>query len=451
MRAANFVLSLGLLIFLSACAHAPPAPTPGCALAAYPLLVSPNHPKAPGDPPSLEEAVEAALVDSPALPQVLALSGGSQHGAFGAGYFNGLRTVPTYQVVTGVSTGALQSTLIFLANQPVPRDRHYPPHMTRPGLKPGTSNLDDLYLAYSIEKESDLVDIGSFGELGGVVRGSIGRFGPLRGLAEGLISDETIRQVAAEGLDNKRMLLVGVVDVDDGQGYAIDLTELAGRSRDNEMEIGAIRRCFVDALVASSSVPLAVPPVTLETRTRTDIRTGRHDVRRDLYIDGGARFGLFWEQLRKVTDTTRPAAITGIVNGRLYGSDWTSKGKKVEKWSALSLGLRAVGILENQVYRFSVAGLESSVVPGGSLKLAFIANNCLPAGRPDCVAGTLPGEGPPEAFQYLGKSCGAWSDEDDRLDHPTEFHPRYMRCLLAYGKHRGEGAGSWNLKLPTAP
>jgi predicted acylesterase/phospholipase RssA len=445
-----FFLPIFLLLLLPACAHVPPAPTAGCRLNAYPLLVSPNHPHAFGEPPRIDEVLSEALRPRPGtpsgLPEVLVLSGGSQHGAFGAGFFRGLAAVPDYRVVTGVSTGSLQSTFLFLANHAPPTDRLYQPFMRGQAVAPGTSNIDDLFLAYSISKESDLVDIGSFGEAGGVIRGSIGRFEPLRAAASGLISDQTIRAVGEEGTKNHRLLMVGVVDVIDGQGYAIDLTELAGRALTGEMPMAQIRHCYVDALVASSSVPLAVPPVSLETKVKDGVA-------HDLYIDGGARFGVFWEQLREITDTKRPANVTAIVNGSLYGDPWTSKGRPVEKWSALNLGMRAVSILENQVYRFSVDEVERSVQPGGTLRLAFISNECRPKERPGCADGLLPSEGEPNDFDFqqagAKHNCGDWSKEDDRLTKPTEFHPFYMRCLLAYGRHRGEGP-LWNLVLPVA-
>jgi predicted acylesterase/phospholipase RssA len=435
----SFFVSGLLLLLLGACAHLPPPPIAGCRLTAYPLLVSPNHPKGMGAPPSVGEVLDAVLSTQagpdakglPAVPQVLVLSGGSQHGAFGAGFFRGLGTVPTYKVVTGVSTGALQSTFLFLANQRVPTDRHYPPYMLGHDPAPGHSNVDDLFLAYGISKEADLVDIGGFGEIGGVIRGSIGVFGPLRRVTAGLISDETIAEVADEGRNHGRLLLVGVADVTDGQGYAIDLTELAGRLRTGEMTAPQIRACYVDAIAASASVPLAVPPVTLETK----IANG---VARDLYIDGGARFGVFWEQLRKVTNTSKPADIAVIVNGSLYSDPWLKNGQKVGKWSAITLGLRSVDLLENQVYRFSLDEVERSATSGGSFRLAFISNE------------NLPGDVAPDDFPYQGQSCSTWSAQDDRTSKPTQFHPFYMHCLLAYGEHRG-AAQMWNLKLPAGP
>jgi len=53
-------------------------------------------------------------------PQMLALSGGAEDGAFGAGALCGLSTVnrrPTFDLVTGVSTGALMAPFAFLGSE----------------------------------------------------------------------------------------------------------------------------------------------------------------------------------------------------------------------------------------------------------------------------------------------------------------------------------------------
>ncbi|GAB4471751.1 MAG: hypothetical protein OHK0018_01500 [Erythrobacter tepidarius] len=32
------------------------------------------------------------------------------------------------------------------------------------------------------------------------------------------------------------------------------------------------------------------------------------------------------------------------------------------------------------------------------------------------------------------KICYQWQRDDEAIDNPKEFFPRYMRCLIAYGK-----------------
>jgi predicted acylesterase/phospholipase RssA len=426
---------LPFVLVLGACTHMAPKPTPGCAYTAYPLRID-SGPAARSAASDFEGVLRAAMsapappgpgLAGPERPSVLILSGGSQNGAFGAGFFAGMVRVPDYKLVTGVSTGALQSTFLFLANTPVPADRTFPAYF---GTAPGSphTNAGDLALAYSIERERDLIKVGGKGQLGGVIRGSIGEFGPLRETLRGLLSPDTLRAVGAAYRPNPaegRRLLVGVTDVNDGAGYAIDLTELASRLLDGRQPYATVSDCYIDALVASSSVPLAALPVTLERRD-ADGTINRH-----LYVDGGARFGVFWSQLGEVLAGGMQPEVTLIVNGSLYGKPWLDKsGKPQTNWSALTLALRTVSILENQVYRFSVDNVSRAASGGGSIRMAFISNDNL-RGWPE-----------PMDFPWEGRTCGEWNDMDN-LEKPTEFHPRYMRCLLEYGRARG-AALAWN-------
>src|SRR5205823_4117072 len=119
------------------------------------------------------------------------------------------------------------------------------------------------------------------------------------------------------------------------------------------------------------------------------------EVRTDLFVDGGARYGVFLKQIEdsiQATNKARAAAtapspptnVTLIVNGTMYSSPWTDKsGARVAKWSALTLGFRSIDMLENQVYRFSVDQVESAALAGGTLKMAFISNEGLPTGSED--------------------------------------------------------------------
>ena len=359
---------------------------------------------------------------------MLILSGGSQNGAFGAGFFAGMPSVPEYKLVTGISTGALQSTFLFLANTPAPADRIYPAYFpTTPGA--AHTNVGDLALAYSISRESDLVNVGGFGQVGGIVRGSVGEFAPLRRSLRGLLSPDTLRAVGetyrADPREGRR-LLVGVTDVNDGAGYAIDLTELANRLVRKTQPYEAVRDCYVDALIASSSVPLAVPPVTLEARLPDGTMT------RHLYIDGGLRFGVFWSQLGEVLSGGMSPEVTLIVNGSLVSKPWLDNaGHPRTEWSSLTLASRSVDILGNQVYRFSVDNVFQVVSRNGSVRMAFISTQGLPGGSVE-----------PADFVFDGKTCRDWNAVDN-LAKPTEFHPRYMRCLLEYGRARGQKL-AWN-------
>lgn len=428
--------------------HPRPAPVGACAYRAIPLAVDSGglqtaRPEA-AEPDAMtaelrtvfraqEDSAARAPKGSAATspPEYLVLSGGSQHGAFGAGFFYGMPSVPSYDVVTGVSTGSLQATFLFLANQPVPKDRTYawvdgPLAET---IKPGTSNTGDLALAYSIAKEGDIVTPSKGGFLGGLAAGAMASFGPLRARLHAALSPDTLRSVAEQGMaPYNRKLFVGTVNLDDGRGYAIDLTELAARidtpawkGRTSELQ-----DCYADALIASSSVPPAAFPVTLEIQDGQGTRT-------DLYMDGGARFGVFLEPILGALGdkVAKDARVDVIVNGGLYGDSWSANGQPVKTWSALTTAMRAVDILENQVYRFSVANTETFGLAHGGVRMAFISNQNL-----------TPGAVQPNDYVFRGKSCAAWNLIDN-LQKPLEFHPNYMSCLSDYGRSRG-ATGQWN-------
>lgn len=452
--AAHTLALASLLGTLAACGQVRPLPPPlGCTITAYKLLPTQHDPQRLANTANLE-----ALVGTGAAPasfgeavarrmqvrnritraprrEVLVLSGGSQHGAFGAGFFRGMKAtggIPDYDIVTGVSTGALQSTFVFLANRAEPSDRdHFPVYQNVDrGLgTPGTSNIDDLALAYAIGSESDIFDVGSLGYLGAALHGSIGNFRPLRSLIGAVITPETIKAVSDEEAIG-RSLFVGVTNLDDGYGYAIDMTKLAADGVRNAT-VAATRECYIEALVASSSVPPGVPPVALK---RTDAKDP------DLYLDGGARFGVFFDQLGAIVAADKPADMTLIVNGFLYGESWADKQGKERpaRWSAVSFGLRTVSLLQNQVYRLSIADAEQWAIDRGTLKMAFISNENL---------GEMAMDPQDWAYPVGGPSCSAAKQSDTRQSAPEEFYPRYMRCMIDYGDQRARH-DRWNKVLP---
>ncbi len=449
-----------LASILAGCSIPRPLARQGCNFKATPLRASTIDPHpiwqaeingAPSrvEPGSFAEALRAAAKRRPAQPelfesspnthdQYLALSGGSQHGAFGAGFFYGLAAkgvVPTYKVVTGVSTGALQSTFLFLANQPTGGGNYsWVDGPLKGDVQPGVSNVGDLVLAYSIAREGDILKPSGGGGIFGAIRtGSTDNFVPLRARLAALITPQLLREVALQS-QKGRSLFVGVGNVDDGIGYGIDLTALAERVLSPSADVSMIQGCYIDALLASSSVAPGVPPISLQL-------AGPDSANPDMFVDGGTRNGVFIEQvIAGLADRTANAKLTVIVNGGLYQDPWLVKGARIQKWSALTLALREIDMLENQVYRFSVARAEEFGVANGGLLMAFISTENL-----------MPGAEQPEKHMFRGKDCAEWSVEDSKAG-AVQFHPNYMACISDYGTQRGKGelGGTWNRNIPQA-
>ncbi len=381
----------------------------------------------------------------------LVLSGGSLNGAFGAGFYLGMQEAGHLpdepDVVTGVSTGSLQSTFLFLARQPVPGDRDYSwkaglATTQTGGLPPlaaGRSNVEDLALAYSISREAQILKPVPLGGIGLLLNGTKGSLDPLRRRLMGLISPETIHAVAVQACRGRK-LFVGVANVDDGQGYALDLTALALRAYDGNATpalMTLVRKAYVESLIASSSVPVGAKPVSLRIRDFDRPLDAQH--RRNLFVDGGARFGVFLNDIDAANRAGQAAGmqlggVSLVVNTRLSIKPWHAGDLRNPKqgWLLIKLGLRTVDILENQVYRLSVEAVEKSAGMLGGLHMAYISNQNIAGGEE------------PEEHAYQGSSCGEWHDRDEAAVHPIQFYPNYMACLIDYGRTRGRQA-QWNL------
>jgi len=348
------------------------------------------------------------------LQGLLMMSGGGERGAFGAGLLAGWQeragALPKFAVVTGVSTGALLGTFAFIGR------------------------ADIAVQGYTIDSEADLVNpLGGKSPLGLVRKGAAADLVPLRGRLQRLLSSEVMTAVATESTGDKRRLLVGVVDVDDGEAHAYSLGEIARNwVAAPPAEKPALKACYVEAIIASASAPPAAPPVFINDRE---------------LIDGGARFGMFFVAADEALRTS--AAVTGtaaqsylIVNGTLELEPRAVASPHAD-WNILDLGLRSVDVLQNQVYRFS-ADYARRRTAEGELAFRFARIEDDAPGFETAIPGV--------AGETETLSCKAWQDRDTDGKHgavPLQFQKRYMRCLIEYGRDRAAKlAGVWYQPKP---
>ncbi len=187
-------------------------------------------------------------LDIPPEINALLLSSGGQYGAFGTGVLHGWSDSqstefrrPNFDIVTGVSTGALIAPFAI-------------------------SNEDD-----SIRRVADLFQQAddSFARLRGILfflpwRSSIFDTRVLRDRVQSEIDADVIAQVAAAH-DEHRMLLVGAVNLDLGRFHIWDMGSLAVQARQD----GRFAP-FHDALISSSAIPGAFPPIEINETLYTD-------------------------------------------------------------------------------------------------------------------------------------------------------------------------------------
>jgi len=176
---------------------------------------------------------------------LLSLSGGGQNGAFGAGFLNGWRESgqrPEFDIVAGVSTGALLATHALL------------------GTPDDDVILEKMYT--QVTKNNIFENRSIFGILSG--SDSLRDTAPLRSLIAEYVTVETLQRVAS-AYDNNRLLLVGTTNIDYAQTWIWNMSLIAKH--------GMID-LYRDVLIASASFPIIFPPVEIEGH---------------LFIDGAAR------------------------------------------------------------------------------------------------------------------------------------------------------------------
>jgi hypothetical protein len=208
---------------------------------------------------------------------ILSLSGGGQNGAFGAGFLIGWRESgqrPAFDVVGGVSTGALLATHALL------------------GTPSDDAILEELYTG--ISKDEVYMGRGITGLLSGA--DSLKDTAPLRALIAKYITAETLERVAA-AYDNNRVLVVGTTNIDYGQTWVWNMSLIA---KAGDLEL------YQKVLLASASFPIVFPPVEIEGH---------------LFVDGAARSNVVVVGMggtaRPKPPLYGPGKIYMIDNGRL--------------------------------------------------------------------------------------------------------------------------------------
>lgn len=216
---------------------------------------------------------------------ILAFSGGGANGAYGAGLMVGWSAAggrPEFEVVTGVSTGALIAPFVFAGSRFDPALEH----------------------AYTSGQTDQLLK--SRGVLALVLPG-VFRPEPLTNLVLDNVTPELLAAVAEEHRKGRR-LYVSTTSLDTQTQVVWDMGAIAQRDDPDS------RLLFVNVLIASASIPGAFPPVLL---------TVEHEGRRieELHVDGGtvASFLVVPQALFLREPTSRPlgdARIWIVINGK---------------------------------------------------------------------------------------------------------------------------------------
>ena len=274
----------------------------------------------------------------------LAVSGGGANGAFGAGALVGWTatgTRPDFDIVTGISTGALIAPFAFLGPD-------YDEQLKEVYTTLGTDRIFNIRNVFGIIGGDGLVDTT-----------------PFTRTLETYITDEVIAAIARE-YRKGRMLLIGTTNLDASRPVVWNIGRMADTGHPDAPQL--IR----DVLRASASIPGAFPPVYIEVEA---------DGRKfdEMHVDGGTATQMFlypssldWHEIHELLQIQgRPQAYL-IRNSRVH-TEYSPVSPRLSKISARSIDslIRTQGV--GDAYRiYAIAERD-----GVDVKLTWIQRDAV--------------------------------------------------------------------------
>ena len=270
--ASRTAAALLLLVMLAGCATIVRLPPPPAAAVTDLEILGVPEARfwADGDPAPLAAYLARVLrrQTAAALPgpggrlppaHFLALSGGADDGAFGAGVLLGWTetgTRPSFDLVTGISAGALIAPFAFL----------------------GPSHDDRLRALFTEVTPGDILSLGRIA-FALLFSQSIADTSPLARLIYRHADQAMLDAIAAEHARG-RLLLIGTVNLDVGRPVVWNIGAIAASGHPDALAL------FRSILLASASIPGAFPPVLL------DVESGGRRFQ-EMHVDGGAAMQVF--------------------------------------------------------------------------------------------------------------------------------------------------------------
>jgi Patatin-like phospholipase len=316
----------------------------------------------------------------------LAISGGGDDGAFGAGLLIGWSDRgdrPKFDVVTGVSTGSLSAPFVFLGEK---YDTQLKEIYTE-------TTANDIFVRRSIV-------------FAAIASDAVSDSAPLRSMI-GRYLDRAMVQRIAEEYNKGRLLFILTTNLDQGRPVIWNIGAIAASNNPKAQDL------IIDVLLASASIPAVFPPVMLDVTV-----DGAHH--QEMHVDGGtiaqaflyppsfslksaaARAGIDAAKLR----ASRKRVAYVIRNGRFTRAEESVKLQTIAiAREALSTMTTSSGV--NDTYRMYLLARRDGV----DFNLASIG-------------------------------------EDFDVPYKGPFDTAYMQSLFAYGYQKGRAGYPWQKAPP---
>ena len=243
--------------------------------------------------PSLQQSTRESLEQEKAAnhgklePVIygLALSGGGQDGAFGAGILCGwseTHTRPQFKLVTGISTGSLQAPFAFLG----PAYDHV--------LKEAYTTVSDKDIYKAHKPLAILLSLVNIKPLPSLAENK-----PMEELVARLVDDKLLAEIAQEHRKGRR-LLIGTTQMDAQRLVIWNMGAIANSGSPQALAL------FRKIMVASASIPAFFPPQYFEVEAG-----GRRY--QEMHGDGGVM-----TEVMLYENAIKPFSIAGQRDRRLY-------------------------------------------------------------------------------------------------------------------------------------
>lgn len=358
-------IGFSLLLFVSACATRPPE-------SADLRAVDPVGAVRLFDAGQRAYHVKSTLSHQSHL-QILALSGGGADGAFGAGVLSGWSEAgdrPEFDIVTGVSTGALMAAMAFA----------------------GPEYDDELEEVYTQTESGDIFRNKS---LTAVFGDSLLDYTPLKQQIERVIDQALLDKVAREHKKGRR-LYVATTNLDAGKLVVWDMGLIAASDHSRRVRI------FQKILRASAAIPAFFKPVYIKPDPSRE--------ERQMHVDGGVKAPVLIRSFM-FAHPARKRTLYVIMNGQM---------KLAEATEAVSP--EVTGITQKAIQEL-MRGLTYKTLYQGYVTARHAKADFRMIAIPDDVSATEDAlEFDPqemrelfEAGKKLGRSGKGWMKEPPRL------------------------------------
>lgn len=316
----------------------------------------------------------------------LAISGGGDDGAFGAGLLVGWTDRgdrPVFDVVTGVSTGSLSAPFAFLGQK-------------------YDAQLKEIYT----DTTGNDIFVRRPTVLAAIASDAISDSAPLRRMIARYLDQAMVQRIAEE-YNKGRLLFILTTNLDQGRPVIWNIGAIASSTNPKARDL------IIDVLLASASIPAVFPPVMLDVT----VDGVRHQ---EMHVDGGtiaqaflyppsfslrsaaARAGIDEKKLR----ASRKRVAYVIRNGRFTRAEESVKLQTIAiAREALSTMIASSGV--NDTYRMYLLAKRDGV----DFNLASIGDDF-----------DVPYKGP--------------------------FDKEYMQMLFAYGYQKGRAGYPWQKAPP---